>query len=241
MIIVTFAVQAEFAAWRRLRNFKRVADGVFVTQNGATEVQALITGIRARKFQLPPAGICIAAGVAGSLKQQHGIGKILVANAIKREGMKTVLTCDGPLVRAATQCGATPVDVFYTADTIVSSSSEKLRLGQIADAVDMESYPVMADAQRHGVPAVAIRAISDTVDQNLPLDFSRAISEDGRIEWLPALSQVAVSPGRLPQLVRFGLASTKAARKLAQFLERYLKCLTEEGDLLLAARGVESR
>jgi hypothetical protein len=230
-IIVTFAVQAEFALWRRMRNFKRVGESTFVIQNGATEVNALITGIGARKFHLPTADICLISGVAGSLKTQHRIGNILAAKAIKRESGETSMTSDKSLLRVATDSGATPVDFFYTAGTVISSVSEKLRLGQIADAVDMESYPIMAQAQQHGIPAVAIRAISDTADQNLPLDFNRAIDEDGKIDWLPALSQVAASPGCLPQLMRFGLDSSRAARKLAHFLDRYLECLTAEADL----------
>ena len=230
-IIVTFAVQAEFAPWRRMRNFKRIGESAFVMQDGATEVYALITGIGARKFHLPTADICLVSGVAGSLKAQHRIGDILVAKALKRESGDTSMTSDESLVRTATQCGATPVDFFFTAGAIISSPSEKSRLGQIADAVDMESYPIMAEAQQRGIPAVAIRAISDTADQNMPLDFSRAISEDGKIDWLPALSQVAASPSCLPRLMRFGLDSSRAARKLAYFLDRYLECLTSEANL----------
>jgi hypothetical protein len=230
-IIVTFAVQAEFSPWRRKRDFKRIGESAFMMQSGGTEVYALITGIGARKFHLPTADICLVSGVAGSLKTQHRMAK-----ALRRESSETVMTSGESLVRAATQCGATPVDFFCTAGAVVSSPCEKSRLGQIADAVDMESYQIMAEAQQQGIPAVTVRAISDTADQNLPLDFNRAVSEDGKINWLSALSQVAASPGRLPQLMRFGLESSRAARKLAHFLDRYLKCLTSEADLQFARR-----
>ena len=83
----------------------------------------------------------------------------------------------------------------------------------------------MAEARRYRVPAVAIRAISDGVDENLPLDFNRTIDEDGEFAWLPALSQLVSSPSRLPRLVRFGFETSKSARNLAHFLDRYLKCL----------------
>ncbi|HYR41637.1 MAG TPA: hypothetical protein VER98_01330, partial [Terriglobia bacterium] len=88
---------------------------------------------------------------------------------------------------------------------------------------------------------VAVRAISDPVDQNLPLDFNRAIGEDGEIAWLPALSQIVAAPARLSQLIRFGLESSRAARNLAHFLERYLNCLTAEAKLHLNAAHTEVR
>jgi nucleoside phosphorylase len=240
-IIVTFAVQAEFAPWRRMRNFKRTGEGAFVMRSGETEVHALITGIGARKFELPPADLCLVSGLAGSLKPEHPVGNIVVANAIKREGNETVMTSDDTLVRTAMQCGATRVDFFCTANSVVSSPSEKSRLGRIADAVDMESYSIMAEAERRHIPAVAIRAISDTADQSLPLDFSRAIDEDGKIDWLPALAQVAASPRSLPGLMRFGLESSRAARKLAHFLDRYLRCLMNDADSILSSAQVEVR
>jgi hypothetical protein len=224
-----------------MQKFERIRESAFVARSSETEIHALITGIGARKFQLPPADICLVSGVAGSLKKEHLVGNILVAKAVKREGIEAIMTSDDSLVRTAAQCAAKPVGFFHTADSVVNSISEKSRLGEIADAVDMESYPIMAAAQRQGIPAVAIRAISDTADQNLPLDFNRAIDENGKIDWFPALSQVAASPRSLPQLMRFGLESSRAARKLALFLDRYLKCLRGEAHLNAAGVHMEIR
>jgi nucleoside phosphorylase len=237
-IIVTFAVQAEFAPWRRLRTFKRIGKNAFLMRDGGTEIHVLITGIGARQFKFPMADLCVASGVAGSLKKEHGVGTILVAKASKREDSNETTPSDDSLIRTAMQCGATRVDFFCTANSVVSSPSEKSRLGRIADAVDMESYSIMAEAERHHIPAVAIRAISDTADQSLPLDFSRAIDEDGKIDWLPALAQVAASPRSLPGLMRFGFESSRAARKLAHFLDRYLRCLMTEADLFFDRASV---
>jgi adenosylhomocysteine nucleosidase len=214
-----------------MREFKRTGKGTFVMRDVAVEVHAVITGIGARKFQLPAGDICLVSGVAGSLKEEHHIGNILVAKRVKSEGIETVVSSENSLVTAATRCGAVGVDFFYTANTVVGSSSEKARLGRMADAVDMESYSIMAEAQRRGMPAVAVRAVSDTADQSLPLDFNRAIDENGNIDWLPALLQVATSPLRLPHLMRFGWDSSRAARKLAHFLDKYLICLTAEAGL----------
>ena len=223
-----------------MRNFTRIKETEFIARTGDTEVRALITGIRARRFHLPTSDFCVASGVAGSLKAEYPIASVLMATAVKREDSETVITADEVLRRIAIRCGATPVNFFCTTENIVSTASEKSHLGQIADAVDMESYPILAEAQRRGIPSVAIRAISDAADQELPLDFSRAINQDGKLEWLPALSQVAASPSSLPKLMRFGLESSRAARKLALFLDKYLECLTHETHLT-STTGMENR
>ena len=155
------------------------------------------------------------------------MGTILVAKAVKRSGSDTIMTSDDSLVRVAVECGATPVEYFFTADTVANSVSEKTRLSETAEAVDMESFHILEEARRHGVPAVAVRAVSDSADRDMPLDFNRAIGKDGQIGLLPALSQVAAAPARLPQMVRFGFESALAARRFAHFLDRYLKCLME--------------
>jgi adenosylhomocysteine nucleosidase len=233
-IIVTFAVRAELAPFRRL--------------NTSKGVRPVVTGIGARNMQTElqqslseGADLCVASGLAGSLKREHVVGTILVASAVRRGGTSTVMRSDSSLLKVAVECGATPVEYFYTADTVANSVSEKVRLGETADAIEMESFQILAEAHRHGVPAVAIRAVSDSVDRDMPLDFNRAIGKNGEIGMLRALQQVVAAPSRLPQLVRFGFESARAARKLARFLDRYLRCLGADADWQFNIRRMESR
>jgi hypothetical protein len=72
---------------------------------------------------------------------------------------------------------------------------------------------------------VAIRAISDTVDEDLPLDFNRVTDAEGEISITRILGQIAGSPTAVPALVRFGQRSRSAAEALTAFLERYLLSL----------------
>ena len=51
-VLVTFAVEAEFVPWRRIRNFVASSDRnctVFTTQIGQAEVDVLLTGIGAEE------------------------------------------------------------------------------------------------------------------------------------------------------------------------------------------------
>src|SRR6202040_449073 len=73
-ILVTFAVQSEFAPWRRRRNFMRLPGEwpVFETMFGGAQVRAILTGmgqdhaLSAAKWALAyKPDMCISTGLAG--------------------------------------------------------------------------------------------------------------------------------------------------------------------------------
>jgi adenosylhomocysteine nucleosidase len=236
-IIVTFAVPAEFATLRRLRHFKRVTGpgpAVYAARVDRTEVFAVTTGIGVRSMhaelrkRLAESDMCIVSGLAGSLKNRHAAGAILVAKAVKWDKSQTAVSSNESLVNAATECGATAVDFFHTADFVVNSASRKMQLGESADAIEMESFHLIAEAQRYGVPAVAVRAVSDPMGDDLPLDFNPLIDGRGEIDWRPALSQIAAAPLAIPRLARFAFQSWRSAQQLGRFLNIYLNSLCSE-------------
>ena len=171
------------------------------------------------------ADLCIASGLAGSLKQQYRPGTILVAKTVRTSGPDRAIQSDKSLVETANQLGAASVDCFFTSSTVVNSRAEKFRLGAIADVVEMESFHVFSQAVEHGVPVVAVRAISDAAETSLPIDLNRVITGRGRISLGSALYEISKAPLEIPQLMRFGLESSRAARNLAHFLDRYIEVL----------------
>src|SRR5262245_9445971 len=211
-IVLTLATSHECPQSRLLSRF---VPGLHVVSTGiglrrpADELQRLLS---------TPADLCIASGLAGSLKTHHPVGSVLVARGVKTESNETILSSDGALVDHAARQGAKPVDFFYTSKTVVNSPAERSRLATIADAVDMESFSVLAEADRVGVPAVAVRAISDSPVSPLPLDFERAIDKQGELNWLAVAAEVAKQPTRVAGLVKFGIRSSHASRNLAKFL-----------------------
>ena len=196
------------------------------------EIYAAITGIGTRSVESElrdlfrkTADVCIATGLAGSLRKPYSAGSVLVAKTIKAAGNEREMKSDDFLVAAAEGCGAVKVDCFFTSNTVVNSPVEKSRLGQIADAVEMESFHVVSLANEYGIPAVPVRAISDDAETNVPIDLNRVIDGRGQIRWVPALREIAKTPRRAPQLIRFGLDSSRAVRHLASFLDRYARFL----------------
>jgi nucleoside phosphorylase len=245
-IIVTFAVGAEFATWRRISHFEPSPGAgipTYVMRTPGAEVHAVITSIGVRSarqelqdmfFASPRADLCIASGLAGGLRNNYGVGEILVAKAVKSNDAEGQVRSDASLVRKALACGADVVDCFFTSGAVVNSAAEKLRLGTIADAVEMESFYVLDLARRAGIPAVTVRAISDAAETDVPIDFNRVIDGRGQISRAAALYEIAKAPERMPQLIRFGLQSGRARRRLAEFLDRYVQALTQEGKQTLA-------
>lgn len=169
--------------------------------------------------------VCIASGLAGSLRRKYKVGSVVVARGIKSTDSSTILPCDGGLIDAAVRCGAQPVDFFYTSSRIVNSDIDRAELSLFADAVDMESFHILAEARRTGVPAVAVRAISDSPDRKLPIDFSRVVNDSGRVVWPRMGRELVRHPGRIPAFLRFGIDSSAAIRNLTTFLDRYVSFL----------------
>jgi adenosylhomocysteine nucleosidase len=241
-ILATFALPAEFAPWRRLSRFQQIDSNgrsVYSARKADLEMYSAITGVGARSVSSDlrdlfrkPVDLCIASGLAGALVDTHQAGSILVAKNVCNEENKEV-ACDASLVGIAKDCGARVVDRFLTSRAIVTSAIEKSRLGRIADAVDMESFQVLNEAKAYGVPVIAVRAISDNVQTDMPVDFNSAIDDRGYVAWKPTLAAMAKAPGRVPSLVRFAVESSRAARNLAQFLD----CFTG----LLAGDRTESK
>ena len=80
-------------------------------------------------------------------------------------------------------------------------------------------------AERAGIPAVAVRAISDAAERMFQLISIRSSISRGQISRAAMLYEIAKAPIRVPQLIRFGLESARARRRLADFLDRYVRAL----------------
>jgi adenosylhomocysteine nucleosidase len=229
-ILVTFAVRAEFAPWQRRRSFLRLPGDapVFEAAFGGAKVRAILTGmgpehaLEAAKiaFTYRP-DICISTGLAGSLQDGYRAGDILAARLVSELGEPVAVASHRELLSVAVDCGARQIERMASSRTLVARAEQKRELGSAAEAVDMESYTILAEAARCGVPAVAIRAISDTADFDMPYDFERARDAQGQIRVMGIVSQVLRKPSGLPELLKLARDSRFASRRLADFLDAF--------------------
>jgi adenosylhomocysteine nucleosidase len=235
-VLVTFAVEAEFSAWRRLRHFSQSNLGdvrTYSAQLKDGELVVLLTGVGGRRAWAEATrviwdgnvDVCISSGLAGALRAEHRPGDVLAAREVHATTRKKMIRSDPALLGLARACGAKVVDAFYSVDRVLVRSIDKRELGAKADAVEMESGDIMLEAVAFGAKVIAIRAISDAVEEDLPLDFNRVTSESGDLSVTKVLAQAAAHPGSIPKLIRFGWQSRSAAERLAIVLDACIQKL----------------
>ncbi|MFZ3333182.1 MAG: hypothetical protein WA197_21265 [Candidatus Acidiferrales bacterium] len=244
-ILVTFALENEFAPWRAMHKFHSEDWGpaaVDVTEIDGADVGVVLTGVGPKPARIMAARVmshqdelnfCISSGLAGALRQELRVAQIVAARAIfaeptNVEEITDLIEPSGPLLTFAGESGATLVDRFYSAGRVVARAEEKRVWGKAAAAVEMESFDILSVAAESGIPAVAIRSISDTVDEDLPLDMNRIFSDDGQVSLPRVIGEVVRNPGSVPSLVRLGQNSKAAAESLARFLDGYVALIAEK-------------
>lgn len=253
-ILVTFALENEFAPWRSMRRFRQAQWGkaaAYFTEIGGVEVGVVLTGVGPRiaalraqdvmRAEADSIQLCISSGLAGALRSDHTIGQVLVARGVRsdtpgRESNTNTLECSGALLSFAEESGATIVGRFYTSERAIGTPEEKEHLSQLADAVEMESFGVLSESAAAGIPGIAIRAISDLAQETLPLDMNEVFTNKGEVSVPRVLRQVARHPGAMPGLVKLGKQSKAAAESLARFLDSYVGGVAER-TVALGARS----
>lgn len=258
-ILVTFALETEFAPWRRMHDFRPAMWGaarVLASEIGGAELGVLLTGAGPRQAAREMAKVspgdtaefaaCISTGLAGGLRPQIKTGSVLAARGVisgnaGEDSVDSALESSAALLSFAGECGAEIVDCFYTAGGVISRAEEKRHLGEQASAVEMESYEILRLTQERGIPAVAVRAICDTAQEDLPLDMNGIFTGEGQVSVARVVGQLALHPASLPQLVKIGQQSKRAAESLAKFLEAYVTRLAEKMQSLDAQAAASAR
>ncbi|MDE3109943.1 MAG: hypothetical protein KGL02_08380 [Acidobacteriota bacterium] len=256
-ILVTFALENEFAPWRDRRHFRaeprtktEIANTTiespetYSTVIAGARVEVVLTGAGpkpaasaiSQAIHAAPDRIdfCVSSGLAGALRPQYRIGQVLAAREVRCGSIEAAergdtLPCSEALLSFAVECGARPVETFHTAGRVIGRAAEKERLGETADAVEMESYVIMGEARRRGVPAIAVRAISDSADEDLPFDMTGIFTDDGRISMPLVLAEMARHPQSISAVMKLGQSAKAAATALAGFLDRYVERLASAG------------
>jgi adenosylhomocysteine nucleosidase len=88
----------------------------------------------------------------------------------------------------------------------------------------MESCGAARAASEAGVPFLAVRAVSDTVEEDLPLDFNLFMKEGG-MDWARFIPFMVTHLGILPKLLNLGRNTGVASRNLAGAFSGILSAL----------------
>ncbi|HEY4709809.1 MAG TPA: hypothetical protein VIH46_06540 [Candidatus Acidoferrales bacterium] len=235
-VLITFALANEFAGWRKLRRFKLDSTGewakTYVAQAGLCDLRVVLTGAGRIATERALRGafvgepdVCIASGLSGSLKLDYAPGDVLAARTVADVNGARLVSSDRELVRRAQESGARTVETFLVSDDVISTTQQKRALAASGDAVDMESVYVLAAAAGRGIRSIAIRAISDGADSDLPIDFNGIFDERGAVSVPKVIARAVRRPARIPGLLRLAQESAGAASSLGRFLEAYVQAI----------------
>lgn len=241
-VLVTFAVEAEFAPWRKLRNFRKTTIGagpksisgfearveehcvaVFLTGMGQKACEESLARLELSVSEKP--GFILSSGLAGALREGLNPGDVVVPQRIRTLNNDADATADSELVDFAVRGGATLIETLITSKQLVQTAAEKRRLGFFGEGVDMESAFIMSKGAELHCRTITIRAISDSVGEDLPIDFDRCVTAQGSPRPMNLVNAIVERPSRLPKLIRFGKQSNEAAHKLIRFLDSFVGAL----------------
>jgi len=150
--------------------------------------------------------VLIAAGLAGGLRAQWTLGRTMIARTVVDEATGR---------RFTTESGEGTV----VSSREIASLEKKRALAQRfdADLVDMEGAVVAEVAQAHGLPFMAVKAVSDDFDSELP-PLQGFVDREGRFQSGRFLLHAAVHPRWWPMIARLKYRTDRAAEALAAVL-----------------------
>lgn len=162
----------------------------------------------------------IAAGFAGALAQDLHIADIVTVQNFS----------DSLLFSRISSLPARP-GTLITTKQVVETAEQKKDLARHtgAIAVDMETAAIHRLCAAREIPVLAIRSISDTAAQNLPVParvwFDTAKQ---RPRPLPLLWYLAIHPGRILPFARFVSGIGRARASLTSFLLAAIQALPQK-------------
>jgi adenosylhomocysteine nucleosidase len=231
-MLICFALKEEAAPFRKI-----AAGNAAPAQAG---ISILLTGIgrqnaekSAREFLTTHSPkLVLACGFAGGLNPDLKLGDVvfeIFPRSSRRESAQiesgeksepTDVGCYEKLIAA----GAKPAKIFC-AERIATTIAEKkaLRDESGADAVEMESAAIHAVCAERGIPCATIRVISDTANEDLPLDFNALSKPDKSLDYGKLAWAITKSPGKISALMELQKKTKFAAERLAEVLGKIIR------------------
>jgi adenosylhomocysteine nucleosidase len=172
----------------------------------------------------------ISAGFAGGLQPPTERGDIVMADSVVGDhGERLAIDLRMP---TADDSPSRHVHVgrLLTVDRIIKTAEEKRLLGQqhAALAVDMETLAVAQVCRKQKQRFLAIRAITDAVDDQLPADVERLLNRPTMARKIgSAAGSLLRRPSAAKDLWRLRESAIVAADRLAKFLEGVIKQLPD--------------
>jgi adenosylhomocysteine nucleosidase len=124
---------------------------------------------------------------------------------------------------------------FVSMDRVLTHASQKKELGKQtgAVAVDMESGAIGQVAQQQSIPFLIVRAISDGVNENLPVDFNLFLKPYG---WVGGVRQMLSTPQCWKGFFRLYRNSKQAGLQLSSFFNAFFVTVPMSGSTITTTK-----
>ena len=155
--------------------------------------------------------VMISTGFAGAL-DTGPIGTVLIGEEVFREPCTT------------SHIPLTPQRIVCHPDWVLSAVDKyKLKASTGAVGVDMESAAIGEVAQGHGLSFLIVRAISDGVNEDLPVDFNLFLKPSG---WFSGVMHIMTTPRSWKGFLDLYRHSKQASLQLTRFFEEFFSAVS---------------
>jgi adenosylhomocysteine nucleosidase len=163
-------------------------------------------------------GLLLTCGFAGGLDSGLNIGDIIFETANGKGGKDDAM--QAKLVAA----GGKPAKIVCV-ERIASTVAEKKKLREEtgANAAEMESGAIQAVCRERGIPCATVRVISDTANEDLPLDFNEFLTPDKKLDMGKLMMSVAMKPWKMGALMELQKKTKLAAERLGEVLMKIIE------------------
>ena len=210
-VAVCFALAEEAGAFQKMCGDKVP---VFLTGIGRENAEKAVREFLAAHTP----SLLMTCGFAGGLKAELKVGDVVFESLSSENDVFAGIR--SKLIAA----GAREVKIFC-ADRIATTAADKKKLREEtgAEAAEMESGAIQAVCGRQGIPCVTVRVISDTANEDLPLDFNQFLKEDKSMDMSKLMMAVAKAPWKMGALMELQRNTKLAAHRLADVLMKVIE------------------
>lgn len=230
MVAVAGALPMEIDGLRRLGGLRRTPArgfGYYAGDIRGRDVAFFVSGVGEERAYQTARAACralpirayLSVGLSASLSEDLEPGGLVVAESIASLANGMVYQSDERLLGLARESleGRASFGLVAASREVLTTSEGKKKAAASckALALDMETYGAARAVEEQGVPFMAIRAISDTLGEDLPVDFNRFL-RGGTLDWPRFMAHVITHPVAIPGLIRLGRNSRMAVRNLTE-------------------------
>jgi adenosylhomocysteine nucleosidase len=196
---------------------------VVIVESGVGQTSAARATAETIKFYQPR--WVVSAGFAGGLSEELRRGHVVMADEVvnsRGEALKTDLRIESPRTEEPKdQRKGLHIGRLLTVDSILREPAERRRFADEHQAVgcDMESFAVVEACRRLNVPCLAIRIISDAVDDELPPEVEHLLRQKSLAGKVGAAAGAVIKRlSAAKDLWKLREDALKASDRLAKFL-----------------------